>query len=420
MVKIIQSILVGFRMSFIEMASHKLRSLLSILGVMLGVASLVAMLTLIAGIDVFLNEKMGRWAGSIWIREIRDPPDDQKISWSRSPSLRYSDGRYLEKFAKDVKHFYPAIERRGEIHVAGRKERGGLKGVDITSLENDLENMHLSKGRPFSDDDYKKGTRVCLISWELKERLQRQMTMNHFEDTTVISRDLLYKNVRMKIIGIFSPDDPDFKPWHLRRRVFVPITTMQKHITGYDPHPGYLWMAVKDAKNILTQAANISRVLKVRHRGVEDFEFRTAEWLEEIRTMLNNISLLMTVVSVIALLVGGLSIMNVMLSSISERIYEIGIRKALGAQTLQIFIQFITETVTLSITGGTFGVFLGMLPMAFREGIKQSTEGAVEPTVVVIHLIYVFCIIVGVGIVFGLYPAIKASRMNPIEALRYE
>ncbi len=112
--------------------------------------------------------------------------------------------------------------------------------------------------------------------------------------------------------------------------------------------------------------------------------------------------------------------MNVMLSSVSERIYEIGIRKALGARTLQIFVQFLSETTTLSLTGGSAGIFLGMITLLFKEGIKKSTDGAIEPTIIATHVIYVFCIIVGVGIVFGLYPAIKASRLNPIEALHYE
>lgn len=112
--------------------------------------------------------------------------------------------------------------------------------------------------------------------------------------------------------------------------------------------------------------------------------------------------------------------MNVMLSSISERIHEIGVRKALGAKRLQIFIQFTVETVTLSGTGGVIGMVAGMAPLLFKETISRSTDGAVEPTLYLTHLFGVAGIIVVVGIFFGLYPAVKAARMNPVDALRYE
>jgi putative ABC transport system permease protein len=112
--------------------------------------------------------------------------------------------------------------------------------------------------------------------------------------------------------------------------------------------------------------------------------------------------------------------MNVMLSSISERIHEIGVRKALGAKRLQIFVQFTVETVTLSCVGGIAGMALGLTPLLFREVIKKATDGAAEPTLYLSYLFGVFGIIVLVGICFGLYPALKASRMNPVDALRYE
>jgi putative ABC transport system permease protein len=109
-----------------------------------------------------------------------------------------------------------------------------------------------------------------------------------------------------------------------------------------------------------------------------------------------------------------------MLSSIAERIHEIGVRKALGAKTLQVFVQFVAETTTLSFAGGAVGVALGCIPLLFKDAIKKSTEGAISPTILPQHALLVFAIIAGVGILFGLYPAVKASRMDPVEALRYE
>lgn len=407
-------------MSFLEMHSHALRSTLSILGVMLGVASLVAMLTLVAGIDIFLNEKMGRWAGFVMFFTRHDVPDEEKISWSRSGGMKFSDGQYLKDNSSDVNYTYKTIERRSTVSVCGSAVKSRVRGMDRKTLEEDMENMEIESGSWFCDEDYNEGNNVCIVSWQQNETLLKIMSMTNKKTKSIIGKELVFKSKRFIIKGVFAPNDPDFKPWHLRRSVYIPIKAMQKYITGIDPHPGRIRLSVNNPEEIIKQAQKISLILKSRHRGVEDFEYRTAEWLEEIRSLLTNISLLMTIISIISLLVGGLSIMNVMLSSISERIHEIGIRKALGAQKLQIFMQFITETVVLSLTGGIIGIFIGMFPLLFSEQIKKATEGAIEPTIVFVHVIYVFLIIVAVGIFFGLYPAVKASRMNPIEALRYE
>ena len=420
MSRILRSILVGIRMAVVEMRFHKLRSSLSIIGVMLGVASLVAMLTLVGGMDVFLNEKMGRWAGSIWFRRQREAPDDQKIQWSRSPGLRLTDGKYLEGESSAVETSYETIGRHGRFHVAGQREHGRVRGMEPKALAEDLENVVLDKGRWFTDDDYERGSRVCLISWEIEERVQRRMRSSDAQSLSLVGRPFEYHGVRFEIVGVFKPKDPNFNPWHLRRSVTVPLRAMQEYVTGMDPNPGAVRVSVTDAGRLKELAKAISIVMMGRHRGVEDFEYHTADWLERIGAMIRNAGTLMTTIALISLLVGGLSIMNVMLSSISERIREIGIRKALGAQKLQIFVQFMAETTTLSFVGGIAGVLLGNTTMFFREGIGAATEGAIVPTIDPVHILYVFCVIAGVGVLFGLYPAVKASRMSPVEALRYD
>jgi putative ABC transport system permease protein len=246
------------------------------------------------------------------------------------------------------------------------------------------------------------------------------MKLSGFSDTALVGKKCTINNFIVTVGGIFGPVDPDYQPWHLRRSVILPLAAMQRLMTGYDPNPGSVRILVKNPKRIKTLLHGIIPLLRSRHRGVEDFEIRMADWLEEVSSMLNNATVLMGIVSMISLIVGGLSIMNVMLSSIAERIHEIGVRKALGAKRLQIFVQFTVETVTLSCIGGAVGVVMGMIPLLFRDAIYKSTDGAIEPTLFISHLFYVLCIIVSVGIVFGLYPAVKASRMNPVDALRYE
>lgn len=420
MIKIIQSVIVGMTMSFIEMRSHKLRSVLSMIGVMLGVGALVAMLTLVGGVQVFLNEKMSRWAGSIRFFTIPATEQKEKISWSRSPSLHFFHGDTIASSLPAVRTFYHSLEIEMESVVRGREEEVHVRGVDSVSFNEDMENCLIKEGRDFTDQDYLDGSRVCIISWLVEDRIAEQLRRANVQNRYLIGRSFIVKGTPFSIIGVFTAKDTNEAPWYLREGVYVPLRAMQRYITGINPQTRYIRVAVYDPNTMEQNATMISRLLTSLHRGVTDFDFRVAEWLEQIRAMITNASILMTAISFISLLVGGLSIMNVMLSSISERIYEIGIRQALGARRMHIFVQFLAETVTLSLTGGCIGSFLGMIPLFFKEEIKRSTEGAVEPTIFFSHLIFIVVLIVGIGILFGLYPALKASRMNPVEALRYE
>ncbi len=415
-------------MAFTEIASHKLRSILSISGVLLGVASLVAMLTLIGGIDKFLNQKMSKWAGSIWYWQKGSSDAADKLAFARSPGLRFSDGDYLVENSTLVKGVKKEISREGTMTVGRASEWGRLRGLTENIFNEDTVNIQLASGRYLDATDYRVSARVCVCSWEMAQRLCAQISnldipsdsIHRDQYNVVLGKDLVFRGVSYEIVGIYEPKDPDFKPWNLRRVAAIPLKTMQETISGIDPNPGAIEVTIANVKRAKEDAEKVAKVLALRHRGVEDFEYRSAEWIENMKSMLGNIGLLMGIISVISLLVGGLSIMNVMLSSISERIHEIGIRKALGANTMQIFVQFIAETTTLSCLGGVCGVVVGLIPLAFGEALKKASDGAIEPTILPVHIMYVVFVIMFVGVLFGLYPALRASRMNPVDALRYE
>ncbi|MDG5814990.1 ABC transporter permease [Chitinispirillales bacterium ANBcel5] len=411
----LRSIAVGSKMAVLEMASHKLRSALSVLGVMLGVTSLVTMLTLIGGIDVYLNETMGRWIGTVrfWQSDM-NVEEDQRIALSRSPGMRFSDGQYLVDNSPHVVDVHSEISRWLPIQRAGINRRALLRGLDSDAMEYYEDQITLLEGRWLNERDYRDGIRNCIISQEFMKTLSAGLS------GSIIGETITAGSQRFRVVGVFGPVHPANNPGHLRRGVFIPLKAMQKYITGLDPDPGRLQVQVSDPELVREQAQSAARVLASRHRGVEDFAYRIPEWVEDVQSMLGNISVLMSIISVMSLLVGGLSIMNVMLSSISERIREIGVRKALGANNFQIFIQFVAETTTLSFFGGAVGMVLGTTPLLIKDEIMTYTQGAIEPVLLPLHLFYTGLIITSVGILFGLYPALKASRMDPVDALRYE
>jgi putative ABC transport system permease protein len=415
--------LVGIRTGMIEMRSNLLRSILSAIGVLFGVFVMVVMLSLIGGLNTFLNDKMGEWLGSVFVWELRDPPEEKKAQFSRSRGLRFADGSYLETEVDAVEKVYKFIDRRERITTIAGEQRARFRGVDSNALAKVFtSNIELTirEGSNLNTDDFRKGNKVCLISSYLAGEIKMKMQKTGKDTANLLGSNIVFNHQRFKVVGVYGSVKGEIRRHWLRYNVYVPLLAMQKYVTGYNPDPGYLWLQIRDPLRMDAELFEVLSALLYRHRGVEDFEYRKPDHLQEFISMMKNVGTIMGIIALISLLAGGLGIMNVMLSSISERVREIGIRKALGASNLQLFVQFIAETSTLCFVGGIIGALLGCIPMAFGEAIEKATDGVINPTLLPQYILAVFMILVSMGVVFGLYPALKASRMNPIDALRYE
>jgi ABC-type antimicrobial peptide transport system permease subunit len=163
----------------------------------------------------------------------------------------------------------------------------------------------------------------------------------------------------------------------------------------------------------------LTGLVKSLHRGAQDFGFRLFDFIGEYASMMNNLRAVFWLISCIALMVGGVNILNVMLSTLSERVQEIGVRKALGATPAQIFLQLLVESVTLSLAGGILGTGLGLPILLFADVIEKAADG-IRPELSPTDFLWVFGLTVLMGVASGLYPALKAARLSPIEALSYE
>jgi len=234
----------------------------------------------------------------------------------------------------------------------------------------------------------------------------------------LIGQSVRFRGTDLKIVGVFAPDDRRYASLELGHSVFMPALTMKKHFEGYDPNLQTLRLSVDPESHEVT-TAEMREGLIAKHRGVEDFDYVVSDWVASVKRMLANVTLLICTVSLMTFFAGSVSIMNVMLCGLSERIRDIGIHKTLGASRLCIFVQFMAESITLSFLGGLLGGVVGILPIFFKDEIRASTQGVVQPVLywnyVAICLI-VFCL---VGFVSGVYPALKAAKLAPVDALRY-
>lgn len=415
---------VGIRTGLIEMRAHPLRCILSALGVMIGIAVMVTMLSLSGGVEKMLNERIGKWMGSVNIWSQReDPSPEERRAFSRSPGMKFSDGAYIEKTVTGVARQYRMIQSEAPIISAARIDHAHIRGVDSATLakEFDMDQpMEIKEGENLSEEDFLKGTDVCVISTVLADQIRKGASMP--DTQSVLGYGIGIQNRRYRVKGLFNTVRPNPNPnpdhWWRRYNIYIPLLSAQENLAGFDPDPGYLWLEVEDPKRMDVLLPKIIAAMLARHRGVQDFEYQKPDFLDTFINMIENINLMFLIVAMVALIAGGLGIMNVMLSSVSERVREIGVRKALGAGELQIFVQFVAESSTLCFIGGVFGAALGSLPLVFSEAIEAAS--GLTPTVSPGAGLAVFLIVVFMGVAFGTYPALKASKMNPIDALRYE
>lgn len=460
------AILLGLK----EIWAHKFRSALTMLGIILGVSSLVAMSALVKGMEVGMKEALIAIGGLEKIRvEPQDVPVEQKHLADQAVGVTINDVYALQASAPLVKSFSPEMRLRGaRVTGNGKSFRPwNVAGVWPSAVE---MNEHVVQyGRMFNEYDDEYARSVCVIGTEIRNELWGSPEQAG-KEVVPIGETIYINQVPFTIIGMFQhyeseqekklreleakqPKQKQTGParsrgWSGRGQSFVyrfknttiymPMNTMwlklRAGMTGRDsdrwgragaeaavvadPRLSTLEVKIASFDKLAPAIQQMQNVLMTTHKGIEDFTFRTQEeWAENITTFIRNARLSGGMIAGISLLVGGIGIMNIMLASISERVREIGIRKSIGATDFDIFVQILIESTVVAILGGLAGMVTSFA-LVHLISVVSPTENT--PVVTFTALSVAFLFSAGIGVLAGIIPAVKASRLNPIQALRYD
>lgn len=401
------------KMAVVSLKVNKMRSILTSLGIIIGVSAVIIMLAVGTGARVKIAKDMESMGSNLlMIRSGSVTSGGVRMGSGTRPTLTLKDAEAINKLARGVLAVAPYSSEAQQITYGNQNWATSVAGTTQSYLY--IRNYDIAEGRNFIPEDIKNNTKVAIIGNTVSTEL--------FGDMDPLNKTIRIGNVPFKVIGTLKVKGQNGMGQDQDDLVFIPITTAQKKVFGTD-FPGTVKMINVQAQNseIISQTEeDINEILRDRHNigknQEDDFTVRNlAEMQETIKSSARTMSILLGAIASVSLLVGGIGIMNIMLVSVTERTKEIGIRMAIGAKPSDIRIQFLIESFLLSIIGGLIGVFIGVTA---SKAIQIFSDMSIVISSFSILLSLGFSGFIGV--LFGYYPAYKASLLNPIDALRYE
>lgn len=392
---------------------NKMRSILTSLGIIIGVSAVIIMLAVGTGASKKIAKDMESMGSNLlMIRSASATSGGVRMGFGTKPSLTLKDADAIEKTARGVLAVAPYSSGTAQLTYGNQNWSTTIGGTTASYLF--IRNYEILTGRNFIPEDIKNNTKVAIIGNTVANEL--------FGDVDPINKTMRIGNVPFKIIALLKTKGQSGMGMDQDDLVFIPITTAQKKVFGTD-FPGSIKMINVKAQNdesMQTAEEDIDELLTKRHNigknQEKDFEIRNlAEMQETIKSSARTMSILLGAIASVSLIVGGIGIMNIMLVSVTERTKEIGIRMAIGAKASDIRIQFLIESFLLSVIGGVIGVLIGVTGAKAIQMFSQMNI-AISGFSIALSLGFSGAI----GVLFGYYPAYKASLLNPIDALRYE
>jgi len=403
------SFFAAIRVALAALLVNKGRSALTSLGIVIGIGSVIAMVAAGGGAREKLDERLESVGKNLIL--VRAGARNQQGVVTDFVPLSEDDAAAIRKEVGKLLLGAAALQTTQRLALT----RTGKWATQIVGSTPDMQSIRgwkITNGRFYTEEEVKKMAAVCLIG----QTVCRQL----FPDkSNPVGEYVRVENLQLRIIGVLGEKGRSPTGADQDDQIFLPITTLQRRILG-DERIGLILASAK-SENVLDRAKQeITRIMRQRHRlkagTAEDFDVSTVREMAELAEVLTaTMQILVGVIASISLVVGGIGIMNIMLVSVTERTREIGIRMAVGASSIDVLSQFLIEAVVLSLVGGLLGISLG-IGLAAAMAYLIDWPLSVSPSVVALA----FLVSAGVGIFFGYYPALKASRLDPIEALRYE
>ena len=403
----------AMKVAYRSLRANKMRSVLTMLGMIIGVAAVIAMVAVGQG----ANERIAAQIASIGSNLLLILPGSTTSGGLRSgfgsvPTLTMADAKAIGKELSAVRYQSPSIRSTAPVVYGNQNWSTIIQGVAPEYFN--VRDWGVAAGRIFSPEDVDASAKVALLGQTVSESL--------FGGENPIGKIIRIKKVPVTVLGVMDAKGQSPQGQDQDDAVFVPIPTAQKKLVGttHVGTVGVIFVQAVDADSIGLAQQQVTDLLRQRHRinrgQDDDFSVRNlSEMLAVAEASTRVMSLLLGAIASVSLLVGGIGIMNIMLVSVTERTREIGIRMAVGARERDILLQFLIEAVVLAVTGGSIGILVGVGGSALISRFAGWST-IVDPGAVLLA----FGFSAAIGIFFGFYPARKASRLDPIEALRHE
>lgn len=401
-----------FKIALRAIAANKLRSFLTMLGIIIGVASVIAMMAIGQGSKKSIQANIAEMGSNmIMIRPGQDKgPGGAQQDASDMQTLKLKDYETLKEQSKYLAAISPSVNASGQFINGNNNTPSTIYGISADYLE--IRQLKIEDGEMFSDEDIKTSAKVCVIGKTVADNL-----FTNGEDP--VGKVIRYNKIPFRIVGVLKSKGYNSFGMDQDDVVLAPYTTVMKRILSVTYLQGINASAITEDMTDLA-IEDITNILRENHKlkGTDEDNF-TIRSQQEMAEMMNSTSdtmtILLLVVACISLVVGGIGIMNIMYVSVTERTKEIGLRMSVGARGLDILNQFLIESVMLSVTGGLIGVVCG-IGAAVGINVFAHWPIQIQPWSVLLS----FAVCSATGIFFGWYPAKKAASLDPIEAIRYE
>lgn len=406
-----------FKIAIRAIAANKMRSFLTALGIIIGIAAVITMLAIGQGSKASIKANIAEMGSNmIMISPGADMRGGVRQDASSMETLKQADYQSIKEDCNYISAISPTVNSSGQWIYGNNNTQSSIYGVNQDYLS--IRQLKVADGEMFTDTDIKAATKVCILGQTVVDYL--------FPDgSDPIGKVVRFNSIPFRVVGVLQKKGYNSMGMDQDDLVLAPYTTVMKRILAQTYLGGIVCSAITEEASQPAQD-QISEILRHNHKlkdatetteaDEDDFNIRSQE---EISSMMNStmstITILLGSVAGISLLVGGIGIMNIMYVSVTERTREIGLRMSVGARGIDILNQFLIEAILLSVTGGIIGVILGVsLSLSLNAFLHIATQ--IEPWSIIMS----FAVCTFTGVFFGWYPAKKAARLDPIEAIRYE